>query len=48
MIETIGTLCVLWTLWEMTGLAVRASRTESRRVRAWDSQGNELHIEEVK
>jgi hypothetical protein len=47
MIETLGTLCVLWTVVEFSGLALRARRVTSHSVRAWDSQGNEVEVEMV-
>ncbi len=47
MIETLGTLCVLWTVVEFSKLAVRARRVASPGARAWDSQGNEIKVETV-
>ena len=50
MIETLGVLCVLWTMVELSRLALRAQQGIPERydsVRAWDSHGNAVVVEMV-
>lgn len=42
-----GLSCVAWTMYEMTRIVV-FNKVSSRKPRAWDNNGNEITIEEIR